>query len=63
MNVSDPNTLRDMGSTRNCEYKIFDDTDQAKSVKWKDLFTVKKQIQNFIDYQMSERSSTSIVQK
>lgn len=44
MNASDPNTLRDMGGTRNCEYKIVDETDQAKNVKWKDLFTVEKQI-------------------
>ena len=32
-----PNSLRDMGATRNAEYKIGDQMDQIKNVTWMDL--------------------------
>ena len=32
-----PNSLRDMGATRNAEYKVGDQMDQIKNVTWIDL--------------------------
>ena len=35
---SNPNTLRDMGGTRNCEYRFDDEFDrQAHGVSWREL--------------------------
>ena len=37
LRACDPNTLRDMGATRNAEYHIDDQMDQVRNVTWKDL--------------------------
>ena len=37
LRACDPNTLRDMGATRNAEYHINDQMDGIKNVTWRDL--------------------------
>ena len=35
--ASNPNTLRDMGGVRNCEYHVDDEIDDIQKVTWRDL--------------------------
>ena len=35
--ASNPNTLRDMGGLRNCEYHVADNIDEIQKVTWRDL--------------------------
>ena len=46
LQASDPNTLRDMGATRNAEYYIADAMDQARNVTWKDLVRGDEELDN-----------------
>jgi len=37
LQASNPNTIRDMGATRNCEYRLSEPLDAARNVTWRDL--------------------------
>ena len=42
--LGNPNSIRDAGPLRNCEYKVSDVTDYARTVKWKDLVENEKKL-------------------
>ena len=39
--ASDPNSLRDMGRARNCEYQVGDEMDRVRDVSWKELIRIR----------------------
>ena len=46
LQASNPNTLRDMGASRNAEYYFADTMDQARNVSWKDLARGDEELDN-----------------
>lgn len=45
---SDPNSLRDMGPTRNCEYNMDEDMNLAQKVTWRGIIDEDEQINQYI---------------
>ena len=53
--LSNPNSIRDQGETRNCQYVVNDEIDLAKNVTWRDIVRTDRRIERILDT-VSQRS-------
>jgi len=54
--ASNPNTLRDMGATRNCEYQLDNEADLARTVSWREIAAREQELEKLVSSTWSRRS-------
>ena len=58
--ASNPNTIRDMGKPRNCQYMFLDTMDSVNDLKWRDIVKCDKQLDKIISPSETLRHSTIV---